>query len=203
MNNDSTHVFKLLLVGKSGTGKSSLLMRFADEEFSESYISTIGLDFKVRTINLNGKEVKLQIWDTAGQERFKTITSSYYRGADGIFLVFDLSCRSSFTDLPRWIKDISKYNVNLKTNFFLLGNKSDLKHERQVSHEEAFKFANQNNMEYLETSAKDDVNILHSFARFAEILVHDQERQLQTRIVNAIQLETIREERKKRFIGCC
>ena len=201
MTNDSvSYVFKLLLVGKSGTGKSSLLMRFADEEFSESYISTIGLDFKVRTINLNGKEVKLQIWDTAGQERFQTITSSYYRGADGIFLVFDISNRSSFTHIPHWIKDIKRQNTNRQTNFFLLGNKSDLNLERQVSSKEAIEFAQINNMEYLETSAKHDINVLHSFARFSEILIHDQNNKRKLRMQEILELET---KSKKTFIGCC
>merc|ERR1712006_60493 len=93
------YLFKLLLIGDSGVGKSCLLLRFADDTYTESYISTIGVDFKIRTINLDGKCVKLQIWDTAGQERFRTITSSYYRGAHGIIVVYDVTDRETFNNV--------------------------------------------------------------------------------------------------------
>merc|ERR1711912_135464 len=100
---------KLLLIGDSGVGKSCLLLRFAEEQFTESYISTIGVDFKIRTIELEGKTIKLQIWDTAGQERFRTISSTYYRGAHGIIVVYDVTNAESFNNAPRWISEIEKY----------------------------------------------------------------------------------------------
>ena len=106
MNPEYDFLFKLLLIGDSGVGKSCLLLRFADDTYTESYISTIGVDFKIRTINLDGKTIKLQIWDTAGQERFRTITSSYYRGAQGINIVYDITDRDFTTNVKQWVAEI-------------------------------------------------------------------------------------------------
>eukprot|EP00397_Hematodinium_sp_SG-2012_P055492 GEMP01067782.1.p1 GENE.GEMP01067782.1~~GEMP01067782.1.p1 ORF type:complete len:243 (+),score=21.20 GEMP01067782.1:73-801(+) len=111
MNPEYDYLFKLLLIGDSGVGKSCLLLRFADNTYTESYISTIGVDFKIRTIEQEGKVVKLQIWDTAGQERFRTITSSYYRGAHGIIIVYDVTDRESFNNVKHWIEQIGRYFV--------------------------------------------------------------------------------------------
>ena len=99
-------MFKLLLIGDSGVGKSCLLLRFADDTYTESYISTIGVDFKIRTIELDGKTIKLQIWDTAGQERFRTITSTYYRGTHGVIVVYDVACGDSFANVKRYDSEI-------------------------------------------------------------------------------------------------
>ena len=109
MNPEYDYLFKLLLIGDSGVGKSCLLLRFADDTYSESYISTIGVDFKIRTIEHDGKTIKLQIWDTAGQERFRTITSSYYRGAHGIIVVYDVTDQDSFDNVKQWLQEIERY----------------------------------------------------------------------------------------------
>ena len=139
------YLFKFLLIGESGTGKSCLLYRFADDKFIDSHISTIGLDFKIRTIELNGKIVKLQIWDTAGQERFRTITTAYYKGSHGIMLVFDLHNRYTFNQIPYWYEEALRY-VGEKTKIYLIGNKCDL--EPLVTKEEINKLTNKLNIPY-------------------------------------------------------
>ena len=103
---DYDHFFKMVLLGDSSVGKSCLLVRFADDEFNENYVSTIGVDFRFRSLRHNGKKIKLQIWDTAGQERYRTITNAYYKGADGIILVFDLFDKKTFVNIDNWLKEV-------------------------------------------------------------------------------------------------
>ena len=122
---DYDHLFKLVLIGDTGVGKSCLLLRFADDAFTESYISTIGVDFRFRTVKVDGKTVKLQIWDTAGQERFRTITSAYYRGADGIIMVYDVTSQESFDHVSDWLTEVNRY-ASEGTCKLLVGNKSDM-----------------------------------------------------------------------------
>ncbi|KAI5181394.1 Ras-related protein Rab-1A [Nematocida sp. AWRm80] len=119
-----SHLFKVLVVGSSGVGKTCLLIRYTDSIYKETYGSTIGVDFKMKTISIGKEVVKLQLWDTAGQERFRTITSSYYRNAQGIVLVFDLTDRDSFMDLKGWINEISN-NTSAPVIILILGNKVD------------------------------------------------------------------------------
>ena len=123
MNPEYDYLFKLLLIGDSGVGKSCLLLRYVDETYQESYISTIGVDFKIKTIELDGKVIKLQIWDTAGQERFRTITSTYYRGTHGVIVVYDVTSGESFANVKRWLHEIDQ-NCEV-VNRILVGNKND------------------------------------------------------------------------------
>jgi Ras-related protein Rab-1A len=143
-----------------------LLLRFADDTYTESYISTIGVDFKIRTIELDGKTVKLQIWDTAGQERFRTITSSYYRGAHGIIIVYDVTDRQSFQNVEHWLKEIDKYATG-NVNKLLVGNKSDLQSKKVVTYDEAKEFADKHGIKFLETSAKNSHNVEQAFQTMA------------------------------------
>lgn len=160
------YLFKLLLIGDSGVGKSCLLLRFADHTYTESYISTIGVDFKIRTIELDGKTIKLQIWDTAGQERFRTITSSYYRGAHGIIVVYDVTDAESFNNVKQWLNEIERYACE-NVNKLLVGNKCDLKQKKTVDTETAKDFADKLEIPFLETSAKNATNVEKAFMTMA------------------------------------
>uniref|UniRef100_A0A8C6SGW5 RAB1A, member RAS oncogene family a n=1 Tax=Neogobius melanostomus TaxID=47308 RepID=A0A8C6SGW5_9GOBI len=158
MGPDCDYLFKLLLIGDSGVGKSCLLLRFADDTYTESYISTIGVDFKIRTIELDGKTIKLQIWDTAGQERFRTITSSYYRGAHGIIVVYDVTDQESFNNVKQWLQEIDRY-ASENVNKLLVGNKCDLTTKKVVDYTTAKEFADNLGIPFLETSAKSASNV--------------------------------------------
>jgi len=162
MNAEYDYLFKLLLIGDSGVGKSCLLLRFADDTYTESYISTIGVDFKIRTVDLDGKTIKLQIWDTAGQERFRTITSSYYRGAHGIIVVYDITDAESFNNVKQWLHEIDRY-ASENVNKLLVGNKSDLTTKRAVTYDQGKEFADSLGIEFIETSAKNATNVEKAF----------------------------------------
>eukprot|EP01071_Lankesteria_metandrocarpae_P001252 Lankesteria_metandrocarpae@DN1417_c0_g1_i1.p1 len=162
MTPEYDYLFKLLLIGDSGVGKSCLLLRFAEDTYTNSYISTIGVDFKIRTIDLDSKTVKLQIWDTAGQERFRTITSSYYRGAHGIIIVYDVTDRESYYNVKNWMQEIDKYAME-NVNKLLVGNKCDLGAKKVVTFEEGKELADSYNIRFIETSAKSAHNVEQAF----------------------------------------
>ncbi len=164
------YIFKLILIGNSGVGKSCILQRYIRHSFEESYKCTIGVDFLMKSVIINGITVKLQLWDTAGQEKYKSMVSSYYRGANVALIVFDLTSRPSFDALPLWIENFYKNGPEQK-NIILIGNKKDLVDDRQVTQEEAEMFAETNNMIYFETSAKDGDNIDYVFNYAAEKLL--------------------------------
>ena len=171
-NNSSNYqyIFKLILIGNSGVGKSCILQRYMKHTFQETYKCTIGVDFLMKSLIRNGKTVKLQLWDTAGQEKYKSMVSSYYRGANVALIIFDLTNHISFDALPSWIENYYKNGPEQK-NIILIGNKKDLEVERQVTQEEAETFAETNNMIYFETSAKDGENIDYVFNYAAEKLL--------------------------------
>lgn len=165
-NPDYDLLLKILVIGDSGVGKSCMLLRFADNSFTDSYISTIGVDFKIRTINLDGKKIKLQIWDTAGQERFKTITTSYYRGAHGLIIVYDITSMDSFASIKKWLVDVERF-ASPNVLKLIVGNKNDLSHRRAVDFSVAKKFADDLGIRIMEASAKDSKNIEEAFIQLA------------------------------------
>jgi len=166
-NKEYDLLYKFLLIGDSGVGKSCLPLRFADDAFTENFISTIGVDFKIKTVMMDGKRVKLQIWDTAGQERFQTITTSYYRGANGIIIVFDVTNQTSFESVKKWLDDVERH-ASQNIVKLLIGNKCDLEHKRVVDYHTAKALADRLNMPYLETSAKAATNVEKAFEKLAE-----------------------------------
>lgn len=157
------YLYKLLLIGNSGVGKSCLLTRFADSTYEDIQTSTIGVDFKIRTIEIENKRIKLQIWDSAGQERFRTIAAAYYRGAHGIGVVFDVTDEKSFQSAQEcWVEEIENNNCS-SARKLLIGNKCDLDGEREVSQEDAEELAERYGMNYIETSAKTSENVIEAF----------------------------------------
>lgn len=173
------YVFKILLIGDSNVGKTSLLVRFCDNQFPENHKATIGIDFKIKSMKIiafNGveKSVKLQIWDTAGSERHICFTSSYYRGANAAIIVFALDSKTTYDNVQKWIKNINDSipQEDLK-NFhckILVGNKSDLNHKRVLVEQDVQNFAYLNDMTYIETSAKTGAEVENMFVNMAQIL---------------------------------
>jgi len=151
-------VFKLILIGDSGVGKSCLLLRFTEDSFQKTFVSTIGVDFKSRTIELEGKKIKLQIWDTAGQERFSTITGSYYRGAHGIIVVYDVTNQESFENVKRWLEVIDREAPIRDVTKLIVGNKCDLLTQKVVDSRTAQKYADSVGIPLIEASAKTSTN---------------------------------------------
>eukprot|EP00010_Vexillifera_abyssalis_P009062 CAMPEP_0201546936 /NCGR_PEP_ID=MMETSP0173_2-20130828/3313_1 /ASSEMBLY_ACC=CAM_ASM_000268 /TAXON_ID=218659 /ORGANISM="Vexillifera sp., Strain DIVA3 564/2" /LENGTH=221 /DNA_ID=CAMNT_0047955779 /DNA_START=22 /DNA_END=687 /DNA_ORIENTATION=+ len=161
------YLIKLLLIGDSGVGKSCLLLRFSDDSFTPSFITTIGIDFKIRTIELDGKKIKLQIWDTAGQERFRTITTAYYRGAMGILLVYDVTDEKTFANIRNWIRNIEQHATE-NVNKMLIGNKCDMEDKKDVDAARGQALADEYDIKFLETSAKTNHNVDLAFITLAK-----------------------------------
>ncbi|POY72407.1 putative Small monomeric GTPase [Rhodotorula taiwanensis] len=157
---------KMLLIGDSGVGKSCLLLRFCDDAWTPSFITTIGIDFKIRTIELDGKRIKLQIWDTAGQERFRTITTAYYRGAMGILLVYDVTDERSFNNIRTWHANVEQH-ASEGVNKILIGNKCDWTDKKVITEQQGQELADELGLRFLETSAKGNINVEQAFFALA------------------------------------
>lgn len=190
---------KLLMVGDSGVGKSSLLLRFVDDQFNATFVTTVGIDFKIKNIVLDERKVRLQIWDTAGQERFRTITTAYYRGAMGIVIVYDVCNRLSFDKIEAWYKTVQEHASD-DLEVLIVGNKCDEEEARVVSTQQGEELANKLGVSFIEASAKSGLNINDVFYSLAsDILANNKS------IVNAAASESVNVNQKTEKAGsnCC
>lgn len=170
MNTAKSVTLKYLVVGDSGVGKTSLLVRYCEDSFQTDYLSTIGVDFKIKRMELNHNQVTLNIWDTAGQERFRNITKSFYKGAHGIILAFSITDPVSFNHIESWIDQIKEVG-NADTDMILVGAKSDLESDRKVSRKQAETLADKYSIQYVEVSAKEDTNISRVFEMLTQQVI--------------------------------
>ena len=166
-DDDYDYLFKIVLIGDSGVGKSNLLYRFTRNEFNLESKTTIGVEFSQKNVQIDNKNIRAQIWDTAGQERYRAITSAYYRGALGALLVYDVCKIETFESLGKWLKEL-KDHTDAQTIIMLVGNKSDLRHLRAVKTEEAAAFAQKHKLAFIETSALENNNVTAAFERTLE-----------------------------------
>lgn len=208
------YIFKLILIGDANIGKTSLINRYVTNTFSESYICTIGVDFMMKSVLYENQTLKLQIWDTAGMERYKQLTTSYYRGAQGAIVCFDVTNRASFESVSKWIDNFCQFNNPIFERIIILvGNKSDLVEEREVSKEEIDKYVKVNNYEYYETSAKTGNNVDELFFNLAVKLYKCYRDNMNQQINNSIKIrrttlsnvdkfQNLMDKQKKKK-GCC
>ena len=199
------YLFKIVLIGDSGVGKSNMLSRFTKNEFNIESKATIGVEFATKCITFNNKVIKAQIWDTAGQERFRAITSSYYKGAMGALLVFDISKKETFDNLDRWFNEVRAF-TKPEACIILVGNKADLTDLREVQQEEAIKYVAQQKINYFETSALASTNIDKVFEELLVNIARATDPYFDTvnERPNAETKKTVKLDKKeKKKINCC
>ena len=196
-------IFKVLLLGNSNVGKSSLFLRFVDDIWNDTFVPTIGVDFKIKTFDIDEKKIKMQIWDTAGQERFKNIIASYYRGAHGILLIYDVTDKDSFKNLSNWLIEIEK-NASKNVLKVLIGNKTDLEDKRVITYNQGKEFADTYGLKFIETSAKKNLNVNEAFETLGRELMQASEdkritKQRQNKKISVAKAQDINTEKKD---GC-
>jgi Ras-related protein Rab-8A len=162
---------KLLTIGDSAVGKTCLISQFARDSFNPNFITTIGIDYKIKEVDIDGSKYKLLIWDTAGQERFRTITTSYFRGCQGILLVYDITVKKTFDNVSNWMDQIIQVNDGQHVCKILIGNKCDMVTERKVTEAEGKKLAEEYKIPFMETSAKDNINVQEAFLHITKDVV--------------------------------
>jgi Ras-related protein Rab-1A len=204
-NNKPQIKLKLLIIGDSSVGKTSMLLSYTDNYFPESHLATIGVEYKVKEIETDKYNISLQIWDTAGQERFRSITKSFFRNTNGIIFVYDVTCRKSFQSVKEWIKDSELHDTGFEK--ILCGNKIDLKEKREVNFDELEEFGMKKKIEVMEISARERINIDEAFQKIINLILNNKN---DKEIIdefgiknnnNDINLD--KNNTKKRKQGCC
>jgi small GTP-binding protein len=195
-------IYKILTLGDTGVGKTNILLQFTEKKFNKAHLSTIGIDFKAKNIEVFGQPVKLKVWDTAGQERFRQITQQYYKGADGIVLVYDVTEKETFDQVSEWIEEIYKHTNQDRIGIVLVANKIDLE-PKKVSTEEGSQLASKYKMKFFETSALLNKNIDESFHALTEEIMTKRgvevDKLKETFEINRVPARNEKNEKKK----CC
>ena len=201
---DYEFIFKVLLLGNSNVGKSSLFLKFVDDIWNDTFVPTIGVDFKIKTFEIDTKKIKMQIWDTAGQERFKNIIASYYRGAHGILLLYDVTDKDSFKNLSNWLIEIEK-NSSKNVIKVLIGNKTDLEDKRVISKNQGKDFADTYGLKFVETSVKKNINVKEAFETLGrELMAASADKKIVKEKQNKkISVAKAQDLNVKRQGGCC
>ena len=199
MSSGDIHTFKILTIGESGVGKTCILRRFVEDKFLKNHLATIGIDFRTKNIIVDGVQVKLKIWDTAGQERFRNITNQYYKGADGIILVYDVTDRTSFEKIREWMNQIKQNTTEDEIGLVLLGNKCDAE-PRDVSENDGIELGKELGIQYFESSAMNNINISESFNYLAKQILSKKKIDTPTKVSNNKNLNTPQKKKKE---GCC
>ena len=198
---DYDEKLKLMILGDSNVGKSSILKKYCKNEFTGTYVATIGIDFQIKYLNIDGKKIKLQIWDTAGQERYRVVTKNYFNTSDGFLVIYDITNRESFLNINNWIEQINTL-VGGNVKCIIFGNKNDLKEVRKVSIKEGEEMAKKYNCKFFETSAKEGNNLEEGFYDITKDVLGDikivHEKRKSTSILKP---HIFKKQQKKK--GCC
>jgi small GTP-binding protein len=198
MNTNFDHLIKLLMLGDPAVGKTNFLLRFTENTFIENYMNTIGFDYKSETLQVDSKTVKLQIWDTAGQDRYKCVTKNFYQKAQGIVLMYDITSEESFFYIKKLLKSIKEVSAD-RIAVILIGNKIDLEADRRVSFNEGKALAEENDLLFLETSAKSNVNVKETFTMLTRFVLTKKEFFLES---DGINLKKKNDKDRKNGCGC-
>ena len=196
MTSEPSNIFKILTIGESGVGKTCILRRFVEDKFLKNHLATIGIDFKTKTLNINNQEIKLKIWDTAGQERFRNITTQYYKGADGIVLVYDVTDEASFDKIKDWMDQILSNTNKDEICLILLGNKCDIE-KRSISYEQGKTLANELQVNFFETSAQTGQNIKEAFETQTDNIIKKKKIEGDNNNID------LKKNKKKKDSDCC
>ena len=200
MSSESSKTFKILTIGESGVGKTCILRRFVENKFLKNHLATIGIDFKTKTLNINNQEIKLKIWDTAGQERFRNITTQYYKGADGIVLIYDVTDDASYEKIRDWMEQILSNTKREDIGLVLLGNKCDME-PRAVTEEQGNKMAEELKVSYFETSALTGQGINEAFNELTRDII--KRKGVDNGGNENLELKNNISKKKKDGSGCC